>query len=183
MTPLARLLFAVVLLAGVATVATAHAEIPISAWQTIDADRRFLVEMPSPVERESRTDPDGTRMTDYTHWFAEIDSFSLTITDYPDDIVGERDSDAEIAAELEAVRDALAASLPDGRIVAEASLRRNGYPGLGFTIGYGGGRLYRSLLFVGPREALVGLAVDIDGEHQADPSIKRFFDSFAILRK
>lgn len=169
--------------AGVAAVATAQAEIRISAWETIVSDPRFRVEMPSPVDREIDTDSDGTRMTDYTHWFAEIDSFSLTITDYPDDIVGEPDSEAEIATELEAVRDALAASFPDGRIVAEASLRRDGYRGLAFTIRYGGGRFYRSLLFVGPGESLVSLAVDIDGDHQADPSIERFFASFAILRK
>lgn len=183
MASLVRLLCMLLLPVGVAAVATAQAEIPILAWETIASDPRFRVEMPSPVERENDTDPDGTRTTDYTHWFAEIDSFSLTITDYPDAIVGAPDTDVEIAADLEAVRDALAASFPGGRIVAEAALRRNGYRGLAFAIRYGGGRVYRSLLFVGPGESLVSLAVDVASEHQGDSSIERFFNSFSILRK
>jgi len=180
----ARILLTSLLLAATAVAGNgARAEIPVAAWVTIDADPRFRVDMPSPVEREIDADSDGTRMTDDTHWFAEIDSFSFTVTDYPDDIVGEPDSEAETVADLAAVRDVLAASFPDGRVVAEEPVRRNGYPGLAFTIRYGGGRQYRSLIVVGPGESLISLAVDVDGEQQAVAAIERFLGSFSILRK
>ena len=173
------IIFLAVSLSGAAS-GPAWAQIPVSSWQTIDVDPRFTIQMPAPVERAVDTDGDGTRTSDFSFWFADVNSFSVTITDYADDA----DADADPASALLAAQNALVATFPGAAQGSEDPVRHASHPGRAFSIRYdGGNRFYRALLVVfRPSGSLVHLAVDVDDGDAADPSIDRFFGSFAIRK-
>ncbi len=174
----ARILLTVLLLAATAVAGNgARAEIQVSAWETIEADPRFVIDMPAPVERETEIDGDGVVSTDFAH-DADIGTYFLvSVIDYP-----EIEDAADVPDLLIGMEQATIESLDDGVRASAAVAKIGRWPGREFSALFDRGRLMlQGRLYFTHGSRLYLITVVSRPRDANDPAIRRYFDSFRLI--